>query len=272
MAKKIAVCNQKGGVAKTTTSMMLGVGLANEGKKVLMVDTDPQGDLGSLFGYDNLDAMDNTLSTIINKMCNEETYNIDDYILKDNEGCDLLPSNIELAESQVYLFNQMSREVFLKNILDEVDKKYDYIIIDCQPSLDLMTINSLVAADSVVIPIKPEYLGTKGTYQLFKTIAKARKINRELRVEGVLYTIVNGISTLPKQYIDTTKNIYSELNITAFENSIPQCIDAAKASERGISVYQFDNESNISKAYAKFVKEVLNNDERRKEKTRPIVR
>ena len=153
--KVIAITNQKGGVGKTTSTVNLGVGLAREGKKVLLVDADPQGSLTVCMGFQNPDALEQSLASAMNAVINDEPVDPYQVILSHREGVELLPANIELSGLETSLFNVMSREFVLKNLLDGVRQDYDYILIDCMPSLGMMTINSLVAADSIIIPLSP---------------------------------------------------------------------------------------------------------------------
>ena len=154
MSKVIAIANQKGGVGKTTTTVNLGVGLANEGKKVLLIDCDAQGSLTESLGYQNPDELDVTLSTLMQKTYEEKEIKPGEGILHHNEGVDLVPANIELSGMETALVNIMSRERVLKNYIDSVKDNYDYVLIDCTPSLGMLTINSLVAADEVIIPVQ----------------------------------------------------------------------------------------------------------------------
>lgn len=170
MSKVIAIANQKGGVGKTTTTVNLGVGLANEGKKVLLIDCDAQGSLTESLGYQNPDELDVTLSTLMQKTYEEKEIKPGEGILHHNEGVDLVPANIELSGMETALVNIMSRERVLKNYIDSVKDNYDYVLIDCTPSLGMLTINSLVASDEVIIPVQAHYLPLKGLEQLVTTV------------------------------------------------------------------------------------------------------
>ena len=192
MCRVIAISNQKGGVGKTTTTVNLGIGLARQGKKVLLIDADPQGSLTASLGYVEPDEIGTTLATIMMAIINEKEFEITDGILHHKENVDLLPANIELSALEVTMGNVMSRELIMKEYIEAVRTEYDYILIDCMPSLGLMTINALVAADSVLIPVQAAYLPVKGLQQLIHTIAMVTKrLNRKLVFEGILLTMVD---------------------------------------------------------------------------------
>ena len=173
--KVIALANQKGGTAKTTTTLNLGIGLAHQGRKVLLVDADPQGDLTTALGWTNADSLPITLETQMKKILQDEPFVYNEGILHNEEGVDIIPTNIELSGMEISLVNAMSREQTLKLYLSDLKKDYDYILIDCMPSLGMLTINALVAADSVIVPVQAHYLPLKGMTQLMKTIGKVQK-------------------------------------------------------------------------------------------------
>ncbi len=192
MGKVISVANQKGGVAKSTTTLNLGVGLVRQGKKVLLIDADPQGSLTASLGYVEPDDIGTTLATIMMGVINEEEIVEEEGILHHEEHVDLLPANIELSALEVTMSNVMSRELIMKEYIDTMRSRYDYILIDCMPSLGMMTINALVASDTVLIPVQAAYLPVKGLQQLIRTISMVKKrLNRKLTIQGILLTMVD---------------------------------------------------------------------------------
>ena len=188
--KVIALTNQKGGVGKTTTAVNLGVCLSKQGKKVLLVDADAQANLTMSLGYPRPDDVPIALATIMQDIIDDKPFDVQKGILHHSEGVDLLPSNIELSGLEVRLINAISRERVLTACINEVKKNYDYVLIDCMPSLGMLTINALAAADSVVIPTQPHYLSAKGLELLLRSVSKVRRqINPHLRIDGILMTI-----------------------------------------------------------------------------------
>ena len=223
--KVIALTNQKGGVGKTTTAVNLGVSLARQGKKVLLIDADAQANLTMSLGYNRPDDLPVTLSTIMQDIIDDKSVDVSQSILHHGEGVDLLPSNIELSGLEVRLINAISRESVLKTCVNEVKKNYDYCLIDCMPSLGMLTINALAAADSVVIPTQPHYLSAKGLELLLRSVSKVRRqINPPLRIDGILMTMVSLIAYLIKE-IQIYPNGESEMPLKSIEFNFPIYID-----------------------------------------------
>jgi chromosome partitioning protein len=262
----IAIANQKGGVGKTTTTFNLGVALAHAGKRVLLVDSDPQGDLTTYMGIHDPDNIPVTLSTLMERSIKDEDINSKEAILKHDEGIDLIPSNLELSSMEVSLVNAMSREFTLRNCLSDIKDKYDYVLIDCMPSLGMITINALACADKVIIPVQSEFLAAKGMSHLMNTVLKVRKqINPNLKVGGILLTMVDGRTNLSKDIANELRSTYGTV-FKLYDNQIPRGVKAAESSRMGESVLSYDSSSKVAQSYIDFAKEVLGYE--RKEKTR----
>ena len=258
MCKVITVSNQKGGTAKTTSCVNLGIGLASAGKKVLLIDTDPQGSLSISLGYPEPDAMEKTLATLMMNIVNDEEFCLEDVMLHHEEGVDIILSNIELSAIEVSLVNVMSRELILKQLVERVKDAYDYIVIDCMPSLGMMTINALACADSVLIPVQASYLPVKGLQQLIKTIGRVkRQLNPKLRIEGILLTMVDNRTNYAKDICAMVNEAYSS-SVKVFQTEIPLSVRAAEVSAEGSSIYKYDPKGKAAYAYGQLTKEVLN--------------
>jgi chromosome partitioning protein len=267
--KTIAICNQKGGVTKTTTTANLGIGLVMQGKNVLLVDADPQGDLTTALGWPDSDNLPFTLSAVMERIIRDEEFEHFGGILHHDEGVDLLPSNIELSGMEMTLVNAMQREYTMREYLNCVKHEYDYIIIDCMPSLGMITINALAAADSVIVPVQAQYLPIKGMTQLMKTITKVKKqINPSLKVEGVLLTLADMRTNLAKETADTLRQQYGNV-LKIYKTQIPVATKAAETSVVGKSIFVYDKGSKVAQAYADLTKEVLADGERNKTKSAP---
>lgn len=247
--KVIALANQKGGTAKTTTTLNLGIGLANQGRKVLLVDADPQGDLTTALGWTNADSLPITLETQMKKILQDEPFVYNEGILHHEEGVDIIPTNIELSGMEISLVNAMSREQTLKLYLSDLKKDYDYILIDCMPSLGMLTINALAAADSVIVPVQAHYLPLKGMTQLMKTIGRVqRQLNPNLKIDGVLLTLADMRTKLARTTEDSLRENYGK-HIRIFKTVIPVAITAAESSAAGQSIYEYDKNGTVAKAY-----------------------
>ena len=249
MCKVIAVSNQKGGVGKTVSCVNLGIGLAQEGKKVLLIDGDPQGSLTISLGYEEPDEMEYSLATLM--------MNIEKTILHHKEGVDLIPANIELSAIEVSLVNAMSRELILRSMVEKLRDFYDFIIIDCMPSLGMMTINALACADSVLIPVQAAYLPVKGLQQLIKTIGRVKKqLNPKLKIEGILLTMVDNRTNYARDISLMVYDTYSA-SIKVFGTEIPMSVRASEVSVEGGSIYSYDPKGKAAFAYMALTKEVL---------------
>jgi len=262
----IAICNQKGGVGKTATAVSMGIALTEKGKKVLLVDFDPQGDATYSLGWKNYDKLENTIASLMKKIIKDEIFKDGEAILTHKEGVDLVPANDSLADMEVALVNVMSRELVLRDYLDEVKDDYDYVLIDCPPSLGMLTVNALAAADSVLIPVQANPLPAKDMTQLLKTINKVKRgINPRLKINGIVITLVDARTNLAKDVTMQLKENYGSA-IKIYESQIPLAVKAAEVTAKGKSIFAYDENGTVAKAYKALAKEVISNGEKRKDR------
>ncbi|MBR5111159.1 MAG: ParA family protein [Clostridia bacterium] len=266
----IALSNQKGGVTKTTTCANLGIGLAMAGKKVLVVDIDPQASLTISLGYPQPDTLPVTITDLMKKVILDKPISPGEGILHQKEGVDLLPASIELAGLEASMVNVMSRETILRQVLNEIGKPYDFILLDCMPSLGMLTINALAVADSVLIPVQAQYLSAKGLEQLLQTIAKVRRqINPNLRIEGILLTMVDSRTNNARDISNLIRETYGG-KIKVFGTDIPLSVRAAEISAKGKSIFAHDPKGKVAAAYKELTQEVLANaKQRQRQKHQP---
>lgn len=260
MCKVIAVAMQKGGCSKTSVSLNLGIGLAKQGEKVLLIDNDAQGSLTASLGFEEPDAIEVTLATIMMNVINEEEMEPGYGIIHHREGVDLIPANIELSGLEVLLANVMSRETIMKDFIDSIKDNYSYIIIDCAPSLGMMTINALVAATSILVPVQAAYLPVLGLQQLFKTISMVKKrLNKRLKIEGIVLTMVDYRTNYAKDISAKLREAYGS-TVGIFDTYIPMSVKAAECSSEGVSIYIHEPKGKVADAYRRLTQEVLSHE------------
>ncbi len=262
MGKIIAIVNQKGGVGKTTTTMNLGYALAEKGKKVLLVDFDPQSSLTICMGYDDPDGLPCTIAILMQHMM-EDTELPKEYVFhqqRNGISLDCIPCCLELSAIEVSLVNTVCRESILKGILQEQKHKYDYIIVDCSPSLGMLTINALAAAQSVIIPVTPEYLSAKGLEILLKNILRVkRKINPSLEIEGILFTMYKERMRLTQTVEEIIRNTY-EKEVPVFSVRIPCSIKVGESTLQSQTIMQYAASNKAAAAYQELAREVVNHE------------
>lgn len=244
-------------MVKTTTCVNLGIGLARAGEKVLLVEADAQGSLAVSLGISEPDKLDVTLVNILEKVINDEETESGEGIIRHEEGIDFIPANIELAGLETALVNIMSRETVMRQFLQEMRRQYSYILIDCMPSLGMITINALVAADYVLVPVEAAYLPVKGLQQLIKTIGNIhRKLNPSLQILGILLTKVDRRTNFARETSAMIREAYGE-RVHIFENSIPLSVRAAETAAEGKSIYLHDPRGAVAEGYLSLTEEVL---------------
>lgn len=256
-AKIVAIANQKGGTAKTTTTINLGAALTRKGYRVLLIDLDSQGSLSISLGIDNPDCISKTICSIFENVIQEKEYDHAEYVIKHQEGFDFIPANIELAAMDVYLVNVLGRERILQECLEPFCSQYDYILIDCMPSLGMLTINALTAANSIIIPVQAAYLPAKGLEQLLKSVSKIRRqLNPNLKIDGILITLVNQRTNYAKDIISLLRESYGE-HLNIFHSMIPLSVRATETSASGVSIFNYDPKGIIAQKYATLCEEVI---------------
>jgi len=265
-ATVIACVNQKGGTGKTTTCENLGAGLVMNGKKVLLVDFDPQASLSISLGYPKPEELPVTIADMMKKVVDEKEIKPGEGILHHEEGMDLMPSSIELSGMEVSLVNTISRETVLKEYLESVKRDYDFVLLDCSPSLGMLTINAMAAADTLLIPVQASYLPAKGLEQLLQTVNKVRRqINPRLKIEGILLTMVDARTNDAKEISELIRNAYGG-KIKVYDTEIPRSVRASEISKEGTSIFKHDPGGKVADAYRELTREVVKNAEKRRKR------
>ena len=257
MGKVLAVSARKGGVGKTTTSVSLGASLARQGKKVLIIDADSQHSATVSLGVTEPDKLPYTLSTVMQHIINEQEVDPLQGIISHTEGISLLPSNNSLAGMEIALAPIIGRETILRQYIEIVRSHYDYILLDTAPTLDLLAVNSLAAADSVIIPVAPKFLDAKGLELLLKSIAQIRRhINPHLAIGGILLTMVDRRANITKGIITMIEQAYGE-SVNIFKAPIPQSVRVVETSATGKSIFEHDPNGKVAAAYVSLAQELL---------------
>jgi chromosome partitioning protein len=265
-ATVIACVNQKGGTGKTTTCENLGAGLVMNGNKVLLVDLDPQASLSISLGYPKPEELPVTIADMMKKVVDEKEIRPGEGILHHEEGMDLMPSSIELSGMEVSLVNTISRETVLKEYLESVKRDYDFVLLDCSPSLGMLTINAMAAADTLLIPVQASYLPAKGLEQLLQIVNKVRRqINPKLKIEGILLTMVDARTNDAKEISELIRNAYGG-KIKVYDTEIPRSVRASEISKEGTSIFKHDPGGKVADAYRELTREVVKNAEKRRKR------
>ena len=269
--KTIALANQKGGVGKTTTAASLGIGLAKQGKNVLLVDADAQGNLTQMLGWRQPDELSPTLADLMTKTVNEEPIAPGEGILHHASGVDLVPANIELSGLEVTLVNIMSRETVLRQYVDQIKKDYDYVLLDCRPSLGMLVINALSASDYVLIPVQAEYFAAENMTELVNTVQSIkRQINPKLKIGGVFMTMANE-TNFRKDIVVSVKAAYGK-RLPIMQTVIPATVRLAEISIADHSIFKHEPKGRAAEAYRTLVKEVMDIGEKQRSKPSDISR
>lgn len=257
MCKVIAIANQKGGAGKTTTAKNLARGLVDESKKVLLIDFDPQFSLSVSLGFSNMEQEDNTIAELMQLAAEGSALPAASEVMRSTEGIDIILGSLALSAVEMSIYSALDREYILDSVLDAYKSKYDFILLDCNPSLGVLVINALVAADKVIIPIDSNYLGAKGLEQFLRTIFQVRKRkNPKLEISGILFTKYTNRTNIAKTTFNDIAEAYGE-HIRIFDTKIPSAVAIGSSDREGKSVFEFAPKSPVAQAYADLSKEVL---------------